>query len=169
MKTLILPGYSLSNRPWAEEVKKTVDDSSVHEWKHWITGEQKDFSVKSEVAKVLNEIGESRVNIIAKSIGTLVAATLVKEIAHQLNKVILCGVPNAFLEDNDLEDKPYFNLKSLNPENILVIQNDKDPLASYNEVKEMFSKINPKIKIIKKDRGDHNYSYYSDFKSFLLG
>lgn len=167
MKTITLPGYSLSNREWAEEIKKRIGNVQVHEWKHWVTGEQKDFSVKNEVEKVSQEVGESKVNIIAKSIGTLVAASLIKEIAGQIKKTILCGIPTAFLKDNDLENKSYFNLKNLNPKNILVIQNSQDPLATYDQIKEMFSKINPEIKVLEKNREDHNYPYYSDFEKFL--
>lgn len=170
MKTIILPGYSLSNREWAEEVKKKLGDKNkafVHEWKHWVTGEQKDFSVENEGKKILSEVENGNVNIIAKSIGTLVAVTLLDKIASQINKLILCGIPNAFIKDNKLDDKSYFGLKKISSDKVTVFQNQKDPVASYEEIKEMFSKIDPQIKVIKKDREDHSYPYYSDFEKIL--
>lgn len=170
MRTIVLPGYSLSNREWAEEIKQSLGDRHnvvIHIWKHWETGEQKDFSVKNEAEKVLSEIGKDNINIIAKSIGTLVAATLIDKISNNLNKIILCGIPVAFLKDNDLENKAYFNLKKLDHKNVLVIQNNKDPLATYSQIKEMFSKINPQIKVVGKDREDHSYPFFADFEDFL--
>jgi len=166
MRTIILPGYSLSNREWAEEIAKRLP-AKIHIWKHWETGEQKDFSLQNEVQKVLSEIGDSNVNIIAKSIGTLVAVTLLDKIAPQIQKIILCGIPTAFIKDNRLEDKSYLLLKDFPSENVLIIQNKKDPLATYNQIKEMFSKINPKIKVIEGNRENHSYPFYSDFESFL--
>ncbi len=179
MKTIILPGYSLSNREWAEEVKRKLGEKNkafVHEWKHWATGEQKDFSVEGEAKKILSEVGSGSVNIIAKSIGTLVAATLLNKqslassagkIAPQINKLILCGIPSAFIKDNKLEDESYFGLKKLSPDKVVVFQNEKDPLASFEKIKEMFSKIDPQIKVIEKDREDHDYPFYSDFEKIL--
>lgn len=74
MKTIILPGYSLKNKDWAETIAKEMKLGHkilVHNWKHWTKGGS--LSQKYEVEKILVEIGNDDVNIIAKSVGTLIA------------------------------------------------------------------------------------------------
>lgn len=42
MKTLILPGFSIKNKDWANETKKILEIrffTEVFEWEHWSTGD----------------------------------------------------------------------------------------------------------------------------------
>ena len=52
-------------------------------------------------------------------------------------------------------------------ENIIVFQNSHDPFATYEEVKKFMVKVDPKIKVVEKERTDHNYPYFEDFQLFL--
>ena len=73
MKTIILPGYSPHNKEWAEDMKKQMElghDVIVHNWRHWTKGS---FSLKREIEKIKEEIGDEKVNILAKSVGTRVS------------------------------------------------------------------------------------------------
>lgn len=161
MRTIILPGYSLKNKDWAEEVARELStnglQSTVHEWKHWTSGS---FSLIFEVNKLLGKIGNGKINILAKSIGTRVFVKLLDKIPSQINKVILCGIPTK-------ENGVYQILQTFPADNIVVFQNTKDPLASFSEIKKIFDKINPKIKVVEKDRSDHSYPYPKDFIKFL--
>ena len=165
MKTIILPGYSPKNKQWAEDIKKDMNlgDVVVHEWKHWKKGS---FSVNFEIGQIMAKIGEGKVNIIAKSVGTRVATQLLERSSEKIGKLILCGIPTK--GDNEKTFIYYKNgLSNISPENVRVFQNEKDYFASYEVIVKFIGKINKKIKIIKMPRSDHHYPYPSEFKKFL--
>lgn len=157
MKTIILPGYSLHNKDWAEEVGGTV-----HYWRHWKTGGS--FSLGYEVEKILTEIGKNKVNFITKSVGTGVLMHFLPQIKNQVEKIILCGIPTVSDENKKLFTASLLDFPA---ENIICFQNTKDPFVSYIEVKKFIKGVSPKIKVIEKPRSDHNYPYYEDFQKFL--
>lgn len=166
MLTIILPGYSAKNKDWAEEVKEKLDlDHKVviHEWKHWSGGS---FSLSKERLHILENIGITRVNIIAKSVGTRVLMHLIPDILQQLNKVILCGIPTKF--ESETPRKLYSKgLTLLSPSQVTVFQNEKDPLANYSVVEKFIHEVNPKIKVNNMPRSDHHYPYFEEFQNIL--
>jgi pimeloyl-ACP methyl ester carboxylesterase len=100
MKTIILPGYSPHNKEWADELKKEMHldhEVIVHNWQHWKKGS---FTIKRELKNILDEIGEGKVNILAKSVGVRIAYELMSEIPDRINKVILAGTAGAAKEEN---------------------------------------------------------------------
>ena len=165
MKTLILPGFSLHNKDWALEIKKSLSFRQsvlVHEWQHWQLGGA--LHPKHEIGKIVKEIGRDKVNVLAKSVGTMVAMHLFAEIPGQINKIILCGLPSVSLDRKNLFIS---SLSDFDPKKIIVFQNTKDPLAGFAEVKTFMHDVNSKIKVVEKERSDHNYPYFEDFKKFL--
>lgn len=175
MKTIILPGYSPHNRDWALDIKKDLKlghEVLVHEWKHWPPAHRasgpvgRSFSVPREVEAILEKVGNEKVNIIAKSVGTRVAMHLVTKIPKQINKVILCGVPTK--GESDAAKKTYSKgLSAISPTQVVVFQNAKDPFAKYKDIKKFIGSINPEIIIVEKPRSDHHYPYPEDFQKFL--
>ena len=169
MKIFILPGYSITNKVWAYEVKSKLMpdfDVQVFEWKHW-TETNVVFEVDKEVDRIIDFTkGEDKLNIIAKSIGTLVTMKLFKDLKHKIGKIILCGVPL-----NDLEEEDFSAYKILDgiahPENIVCFQNSEDPHGNYQQVFAFLDNINSKIKIIDKGSKTHDYPYYEDYFNFL--
>jgi pimeloyl-ACP methyl ester carboxylesterase len=164
MKTIILPGYSPHNKEWADEIKselKLGHEVIAHYWKHWQGGS---FSLKYEVQKILEEAGGNKFNLIAKSVGTRVTASIVLQAGNKINKIILCGIPSTSL---DMEESFKKVFKDFPTKNILVFQNTKDPFKTSQEIKEFLGKINPKIKVVEKERSDHHYPYSTDFQKFL--
>ena len=167
MKTLILPGYSPSNLEWALEVAKKVKLNhpiTIHEWEHWKGGT---MSVKREIENIIEKVSnEKETNIISKSVGTRILMHLTPILKGKINKIILCGIPTRFQNEKaiDLYSK---GLSQISTENILVIQNKKDPFASSEIIKKQINSINPKIKFIEKERSDHNYPHYKDVEEFL--
>ena len=130
-------------------------------------------------------MGDSEVNIIAKSIGTLATTAIIKETiakkaseffesanleevsddAMKLSKIILCGIPL-----NDMNEDEKWNYKILSDypsEKIIVFQNSEDEHGTFEEVRRFLSEINPNIKVIEKPGSTHNYPYYSEFLEFL--
>lgn len=169
MKTILLPGFSVQNKDWAEEIKGRIGEKiglEIHYWPHWQTGDTKPGWIDEEVDKVLEKIGDEKVNILAKSIGTLVAARLLNKRVGMVGKIILCGVPLAAFKEGDEES--YQILGKLPTENVLVIQNENDNVGSFDKVNAIIKNINPEIKVMSKPREDHNYPYAEEFEKFLV-
>lgn len=163
----MLPGYSPHNKEWADDIAKNMNlghEALVHEWRHWTS--EKTLSVTYEMEQILLKVGNDKVNIIAKSVGTRVLMHLAQKISGSIEKTILCGIPTKFQSDATV--KLYTDgLKTLDPEQTLIVQNEKDPFAPFEIVEKFVKSVSPKIKIIKKDRSDHNYPYPKDFEEFL--
>jgi pimeloyl-ACP methyl ester carboxylesterase len=170
MKTIILPGFSRINKAWAEQVKYNLEPDFPSEfisWKHWETENSNDFSLPDETYKILQLVGAEEINIIAKSIGTLVAMNVISKIPLQLQKAILCGVP---LTDIRHEDLHYYDiLENLPLYRVSFFQNSNDPHGSYGDVVKFLKDINIRIEVIKKESDDHEYPYWEEFKEILGG
>lgn len=168
MKILILPGYSLKNKVWAEELKKELGldgEIQIEYWQHWETGSSTDDWLNAEAQKIINDL-TTPINIVAHSAGTLVAMKVLESKAHLINKIVLCGIPvNDFLPN---DQKLYEALNLLKPENILCVQNENDNHGSFSQAEEVIHAINPNIQIISQPRSDHLYSYSKDFLEFIL-
>jgi len=165
MKTIILPGYSPKNKVWAEDIKKDISLANVlvHEWKHWEKGS---FNINFEIGKIMEQIGNGKVNIIAKSVGTRVAMHLLERSPDLVNKLVLCGIPTK--GENEKTFGLYKEgLSNISSEKVRVFQNVKDYFASYKDIIKFIGKINKKIKISEMPRSDHHYPYPSDFQKFL--
>jgi len=166
MKTVILPGLSEHNREWAEEIASQMNvghEVIVHNWRHWLEGGS--LSLKSELEKILGEIADDEINIIAKSVGVFVALNLIPKISSQVNKVILCGIASVVAEDRYALVKS--TLAKIPVENILCIQNENDKFVPYAEAEKFYHSVEPKLKVISKPRSDHNYPYPEDFQKFI--
>jgi predicted alpha/beta hydrolase family esterase len=168
MKVVILPGYSKYNKQWMLEVKnflteKKVKDVVGHGWEHWKTGGG--FQTKSELEKVFKEVGDGKVCIVAKSVGTRLSMRLVKDMPHRIHKLILCGIPTT--GESESAKNAYSPLSEFDAKKVVVIQNSKDPLGNYKKVDEFIKTLNKDIKVVEKQRNDHHYPYYGEIYKFL--
>lgn len=166
METIILPGYSFKNKDWAHQISSELApevNSIVFSWSHWENpGAKPDWQKEAEgIIKLANG---QEINLLAKSLGTLVAM-LVLAPGAKVNKLILCGVPVLDFQEGD--DKLYEVLKNFPSEDILCIQNENDNHGSFVQVEKFLHSINSQINVISKSRDDHEYYYGEDFKSFL--
>ncbi len=167
MKTIILPGFSLHNKQWAQDVQSHLGgDVVIHEWKHWTTGNSVDFSVEQEAQAIARIIGSEHVNIIAKSIGAYMVVYMVQYSSFIPHKAILCGIPMRNTPD-DSSRNDYQALARMRTDYILCIQNTNDPLGSFSKVEAFVHAINPAIHVLEKPRNDHEYPYFEEFKEFL--
>lgn len=168
MITVILPGYSLRNKSWAEEVASTLADTHDARpifWNHWTSPDQK-FLPKEKASDVLDVIMDESANIVAKSIGTLVASFMIQADSEKFPRIIFCGIPlNDISEDEKEEIKKA--LKLVSEDKIICFQNEDDPHGTYEQVRGFVHAINSKIKVLSKERGDHEYPYYEEFEAFF--
>ncbi len=165
MKTIILPGYSPHNKDWAQDLKSELNlghDVVVHNWEHW--GKGGSISVKKEIARILKEAGGEETNIIAKSMGTFIAAKLIPQLKGRIKKVILCGIPSTSQFRGEIYKEVFADFSS---KNLIVFQNERDPFATYEEVKKFMTKVNPRVLVVKKERNDHHYPYPEEIGKFL--
>lgn len=166
MVTLILPGYSAHNKEWVEAVAKNLKlEGEIRPifWDHW-TNPEKHFKPK-EKARLLSGVAKGKVvNIIAKSVGTLVATYIALDIPMQLGKIVLCGIPSTSDERLKIFKEAFGNF---DPAKIVCFQNERDPFAKPDEIRKFMSKVNPKIKVLSMPRRDHNYPYFEEFQNYL--
>ena len=170
MVTIILPGYSAHNKTWLEETAQKIGvDGEIRSiyWEHW-NDPGKKFDKKGKARLIDNVAGKRMVNIIAKSIGTLVAAYLTQKSPEKIHKVILNGICLNDL-DGDQKEILKFALKLIPHEDIICFQNETDPHGSFETAKKFLSDVNTEIVIISKPRSDHEYPWFEEFHNFLLG
>ena len=168
--TFLLPGFSPKNKEWAEDVRKELEPAMpifISYWPHWETGEKDENWIQTEAEKVKMQAKntDGPVNILAKSVGTVVAMEILKDKNFSLNKLILCGIPINDFEEGD--EKNYEVLKDFN--NVIVLQNENDSHGSFEQVKEFIEKINSEIEVMSKPGDTHDYPYFNDFKKFIRG
>lgn len=160
MQTLILPGYHSKNQIWVDEVAKKLRFDGIIRpfyWAHW-KDESSKFDSQEKALLIVKHIKEDKINIIAKSIGTLVTCLVWQLIPEKINKMILCGIPV-----NDIDSGSSDLIKKCigsDRERFIGFQNVNDPLGEFVKVKDFGN-----IKL--KERSDHEYPYFDDFNKFL--
>lgn len=168
MITFILPGFSPSNKNWTDEVAKNLKiDGEIRPvyWDHW-TNPDSTLKPKVKAQDVVDIAMKEQVNIVAKSVGTLIAVYVAGLIPAQINKIILCGIPSVSEKRLAIYKE---TLGKIQPDKVLVFQNTTDPFASFNEVRSFINKVNSGIKVIEKPLNSHDYPYFEDFREALLG
>lgn len=166
-QTLILPGFSIHNRVWAQDLKKFLslgNSCEIINYHHWETGNPEDFHFEAEAEKISHKLINKKYNIIAKSIGTLIAMSVIRHSPTLLNKIILCGVPMKDLDDISLEN--YKILHEIPDNKLIIFQNSNDPHGSFNEVAQFLSKFG-NLRVVNKEASDHEYPYFIEFRRFL--
>ncbi len=170
MVTIILPGYSVHNQAWLEETAKSIrSEGEIRPvyWGHWTDPKAK-FDPSQKANLLEGVTGRRVVDIIAKSLGTLVAAFLIMRFPEKIRKVILCGIP---LNDIGEDEKEIIKnaLRKIPLENVICFQNDEDPHGGTMMLKGFLAEFGNDIEIIDKQRDDHEYFYQQEFNKFLLG
>lgn len=166
MVTFILPGYSAGNKDWAEETAKNLKvEGQIRPifWDHWQNPE-KHFRPKEKARLIVGLARGQKVSIVAKSVGTLVAAYVISEIPQQINKIILCGIPTVSDERLGVFQEA---CKNIEPVQAICYQNEGDPFEKPEDIEKFMRKVNPRIKVVSTPRHDHHYPYYEEFNKFL--
>ena len=168
MHVIILPGFSPHNLSWAEDIKSDLQDLGtvdiVH-WPHWETGKTERDWIEIESEKIANSIGENKVSIIAKSVGTIIAMDVLKIKLNNVERLILCGVSIKSFQEND--EVRFQILSKVDSRKVAVFQNIGDPHGAPEDIGKLIHKYNPDIQITKKPRSDHEYPYVEVFAEFL--
>jgi hypothetical protein len=89
MQTLILPGYSKTNKEWVDETVKNLKIDGIIRpfyWMHW-TDETAKFDPQEKAELIAKHIKKDNVNIIAKDEGLKVANILKTLIPNQITSI----------------------------------------------------------------------------------
>lgn len=163
MQTIILPGFTLKNLKWVDEVSNNLEVEGIIRpihWDHW-KDESNKFDAKEKAIVIARHARGEKINIIAKSIGTLVASLIIQKIPDQIDKVIFCGIPiNDLSEDDALQIKKAIGLTK---DRIVVYQNSNDPHGSFQQIKGFELEFN----LIEKPSYNHDYPYFEEFNDYL--
>ena len=87
-----MPGGSPKNKAWAEETSKQLKlDHEIRPvfWSHWDDPDVT-FDPKEKVRLIVDVAMQNSINIVAKSIGSLVAGYIIAEVPQKIEKVIFC-------------------------------------------------------------------------------
>lgn len=140
MNALFLPGASKQNKEWihnfSNELRDLFEIRIVHEYGSWRI-ESAEVNLEVEPIRISNTIKHLNQPyvVIAKSIGTFFALSLIAENKLRPEKCILLGVPIKLLES-------FSDLKSIaqnNSKPTLIMQNTNDPVSSFKDITKYFS------------------------------
>ncbi len=166
----MLPGNSISNKVWIEEVRNQVgdvfDEMRILYYDHWQNaGEMIDFEAER---KKLAELvaGWNEYLIFAKSVGTQLVLAGTRDGILKPKGALFCGFPRSFADqigyttvDDDWNKVDY---------PVILLQNESDPVGGYAEMAEYLDKIRPEVKLIKTSGNTHDYLDFELIKGKLV-
>lgn len=165
MHIVILGGNSPRHKQWVRDVQSALDglgDIHVIDYLHWDSGD-KMANIKKEVDRLSNEVrGYGQYVIVAKSIGTIIAAIACQRGLITPVGCVFYGLPLSAIQAGDT---PLFNgdVSSLPP--VTFIQNASDPFGSAKEI-DAFVRKNPPLKwsLVYAHGEGHEYVGYEDIR-----
>jgi len=172
MKAIFLPGNSLRNKEWVEELEKNLrilfDETKIQYYSHWETGE-KHANIEHETSILLDKVGdEDDWVVIAKSIGTNIALEAIKK-GMKPQKIIFLGFPLKFFDDNDLRKEVISMINSVKSQ-IMFLQNSNDSFGSSDELEKFLNETKMKdYQLIEFANNEtHDYQNYKKIKELVL-
>lgn len=135
MNLLVLGGNSQRHHTWIREIGASLEAEghkvTLHDYTHWSTGDEA-ANVDLEV-KAIEQLMSDRTDyaVVAKSIGTVIAAVAIERGALRPSQCVLLGVPLNSLGKHLPDVHHEF---SALPQTTF-IQNEHDPLGSAQDVR----------------------------------
>jgi hypothetical protein len=135
MNLLLLSGNSVRNKPWIHDVddrlSRHFDKTLVHHYAHWDSGAEF-INFDDELSSVADEATDFQpYAIFAKSVGSVLTIRGIAEGKLKPKAVVVTGLPLKVIQENNLPVIEWL-IKVDIP--MLIIQNENDPLGSYEEV-----------------------------------
>ncbi len=154
MKLYIAAGNYVSNKEWALKVKHSLQEFfnpiDILEYAHW-ESDQELMNLDYEANQLKEKIGEEKnFGIFAKSLGAVLTLKAIKKEKINPKFLIFLGIPINWCNKNNIEVDSY--LQDF-PCPTLIVQNDKDPTISSQELKTYL-----------KNKGINNY-YFVEYKN----
>ena len=166
MNLLLLSGNSPRNKAWIDVVDSNLSElftqTLVHQYAHWETGADFiDFDL--ELSRLTDAVTMHQpYAIFAKSVGSIL--TLQGLAAGKLlpRAILIAGLPLKLISELTLPVTDWLR-QSVIP--ILIVQNENDPVGSYNEVAALISTLdNDAISTMSLPGKTHEYEDFSKLK-----
>lgn len=180
MVHLYLPGFSAHNSEFALDLAKRFRKTGMvgyaRHWTHWDSGSlegkaPEPFDFPEEIRKteqVIKGIGKSKLGIITKSIGNMVA-TRINLHKAKLEYILLMGLPVSTLTEAEKQEWIAFVKTTSCP--VYLIQNNLDPHGSAGSLEQLLTEggvsyrlsssvdttTQSGIQLICQERSDHTY------------
>lgn len=171
MNILLLAGNSEKNQEWihgiALNVSDLFDNTKSHQYAHWSTSEESmDIEYESQrVSSELQQWKRAEYVVFAKSAGCIVALKAIMAIGQHPAGCVFTGLPMRMIEKVQYPVRSWLQSASFP---ITIIQNEHDPLGSFEEVSDYIQKHNnPLIHILKSDGNTHDYTNIRLIRSTL--
>ncbi len=157
MNALLLPGNSQRHEKWIEDLRKALashfDITETQHYRHWQSGEEK-ADVDYELSVAQSKADQLKpYTVIAKSIGTVIAAKGTAEGKLHPNKLILLGIPI----NGGAPQAPFREWLEKIKLPIVIVQNTNDPLGSFSDVRSAFEFKNRNILYVELPGNTHDY------------
>lgn len=166
MYIIYLVGNSLNNKTWIEEIKSNFDSFSTGNilyYDHWQSGE-KWINLQKESEKLAELVKDKKdYFVFAKSIGSVLALKNVFEGTLNPKKMVVCGLPYRAGKDEFKEIDEC--LKTLKVPTMF-IQNEFDPVCSFDELAETLANNSPDDYHLIKNAGNSTHDY-EDYESLI--
>lgn len=180
-KLYLLPGNDATNLEWITQISQKVgvgfDVVEIQEYEHWNTGGSIiDWTVEfNNLQKRFAEPnpGEELV-VLGKSAGTLMTLLGILNDVFIPSKIIMCGIPIQFGEDQELPVEEMFNtLKEKIEEHsikLMIVQQELDRVGNAKELEIYLKKIGflnestqKSIEFITIEGSDHSYTNFESY------
>ena len=164
MDIIYLAGNSLSNKVWIEQVKSACRPFASGEilyYDHWMSGKTFiDFDIEiNRLATLVKD--KQNYAIFSKSVGSILTLRAISESVVHPQKLIICGHPYLLAKEKNIPIDTYLTTLSIPT---LFIQNEFDPLYSYQRLAETLTIFPPKNFQLKKIANNFTHDY-DDFSS----
>ncbi len=157
MNLLLLPGNSPRHEAWVDSLRDALapqfGTTIAQHYRHWQTGKP--------IADVAHEINAAQKHaadlepyaIIAKSIGTVIAAQGTAEGKLHPSKIILLGVPLEGSVDRDAFAEWLTQITVP----VIIVQNSQDPFGAFTDVKAALEGKSKNLRFVELIGDTHDY------------
>jgi acetyl esterase/lipase len=168
MNVLILGGNSPRHKEWvrqvAEALRPYVGQAKCLIYRHWGQGGDADVTYEIEQAAQMAKSFSGEYIIIAKSVGTVITTLGVDQRKLHPSRCIFLGFPLSMMQHVPAAAPA---LTSLPP--TVIVQNEHDPLGSYQDVRSFLSKLGNKHIAVTATPGEtHDYVDFAQIRRLVL-
>lgn len=170
MDLVLLPGNSISNREWIEEVKTALEPnfntSQIIYYDHWRTGDEL-IDLDREVDKLVKITkGLDNYIIFAKSAGCLLTLKGVYQGKINPEKCIFIGTPILWGPEHGFNGEKWLKEYKVPT---LFIQKSNDPVITASDLHRLLNRLDiPNYQFQEISGDDHNYENIAQLKEFIL-
>lgn len=169
MNILILGGNSQRHYDWIRELGAYMEHHGhtvrLHDYRHWSTGEQA-ANIDGELERLSAEVADmNNYVVIAKSIGTVIAALGVARGILRPTRCVLLGIPLDGIAGRMPDFLP--SLTTLPP--TVIVQNEHDPygVAGDVEAKVDAARMTNMRFVTVPDNDTHDYTDFARIEEYL--